>query len=105
MAMSNADGHVSIDAGTEDSRKALILRNRLYPDVVDSTSDTKRCLRVVRRELFFGIDVGVVALHFGRSLLGQETVELFDFILKAVSLEYCSVEAMVRDEASRTLRK
>ncbi|CAM9601186.1 unnamed protein product [Hapterophycus canaliculatus] len=57
-----------------------------------------------RRELFFGMDVGVAALHFGRSLLGQETVELFDVMLKAVSLEYYSVEAMVRDEAFRALR-
>lgn len=51
------------------------------------------------------MDMGAAALHFGRSLLGQETVELFDIILKAVSLEYCSVEAMVQDEASRALRK
>ncbi|CAN0095205.1 unnamed protein product [Scytosiphon promiscuus] len=58
-----------------------------------------------RRELFFGMDIGVAALHLARSLLGQETVELFDGILKAVTLEYRSVEATVRGEASRNLGK
>lgn len=51
------------------------------------------------------MDLGVAAMHVGRSLLGQEAVELGDVILKTVSLEYCSVEAVVRDEASNTLRK
>lgn len=51
------------------------------------------------------MDVGVAALHVGRSLLGQEAVDLGDAILKSVSLEYCSVEAVVRDEASSALRK
>lgn len=58
-----------------------------------------------RRERFFGMDLGVVAMHIGRSLLGQQAVELGDAILKTASLEYCSVEAVVRDEASNTLRK
>ena len=59
----------------------------------------------IRRALFFGVDLGVAALHFGRSLLGQEAVELGDTILRAVSLEYCSVERVVRDEAASALRK
>ncbi|CAN0224960.1 unnamed protein product [Ectocarpus fasciculatus] len=58
-----------------------------------------------RRERFFGMDLGVVAMHIGRSLLGQQAVELGDAILKTASLEYCSVEAVVRDEASNSLRK
>lgn len=62
-------------------------------------------VRLIRRECFFGMDVGVAALHFGRSLLGQEAVDLGDAILKSVTLEYCSVEAVVRDEASNALRK
>ncbi|CAM9405979.1 unnamed protein product [Ectocarpus sp. 6 AP-2014] len=58
-----------------------------------------------RRERFFGMDLGVVAMHVGRCLLGQEAVGLGDAILKTASLEYCSVGAVVRDEASNTLRK
>eukprot|EP00752_Nemacystus_decipiens_P014209 g12638.t1 len=58
-----------------------------------------------RRAWFFGADLGVAALHFGRSLLGQQAMELGDTILKSVSLEYCSLEGMVRDEAAGALRK
>ncbi|CAB1109187.1 unnamed protein product [Ectocarpus sp. CCAP 1310/34] len=58
-----------------------------------------------RKERFFGMDLGVAAMHVGRCLLGQEAVEHGDAILKTVSLGYCSVEAVVRDEASNTLRK
>eukprot|EP00903_Cladosiphon_okamuranus_P012207 g11449.t1 len=58
-----------------------------------------------RRAWFFGADLGVAALHFGRSLLGQEAMELSDLILRSISLEYCSLEGIVRNEATSALRK
>lgn len=62
-------------------------------------------LVLVRRAWFFGVDLGVAALHFGRSLLGQEALELSDTILRSISLEYCSLEGVLRDEAAGALRK
>lgn len=59
----------------------------------------------VRRAWFFGADLGVAVLHFGRSLLGQEALELGDTILRSISLEYCSLQGVVRDEAASALRK
>ena len=51
------------------------------------------------------MDLAVAALHFGRSLLGQEALDLGDVLLKSVSLEYCSLESLVRGEVAAALRK
>lgn len=59
---------------------------------------------VIRRSWFFGSDMGVVGLHFGRSLLGEETVGLGDFILKMCSLEYSSLEGVIRDETWKAIQ-
>ncbi len=83
----------------------MIPRERFEYSILRRMQNLWLTVDPTRRTSFFGMDLGVAALHLGRSLLGQEALDLGDAFLKSVSLEYCSLESVVRDEATDALRK
>lgn len=55
--------------------------------------------------MLFRADLGVAGLHVGRSLLGQEAIDVADRVLKALSFKYHSLEMTIGHDASKALQR